>query len=191
MLLTPQPQALHSLLNTAHPPHGPTASWPHRAPQARGPTALQCLHPSVSPAPQTLRAPHSPLRAPPAHLSRLDSGCPTPPPPPPPPPPLPPPPPPPEPPPPPPPLPPEPNPELRRFPDSSFSTAGRFPVRAASSSSCSFPMARPGRRHRLPPGPAPEGCSGGVACWRVGVACGRVGVARRAVCPPESGRGLL
>lgn len=26
------------------------------------------------------------------------------------------------------------------FPDSSFSTAGRFPVRAASSSSCSFPI---------------------------------------------------
>lgn len=119
--------------------------------------------------------PHSPtmpssLTAPPAHLSRLDSGCPTPPPPPPPPPPpLPPPPPPPEPPPPPPPLPPEPKPELRRFPDSSFSTAGRFPVRAASSSSCSFPMARPGRRHRLPPGHAPEGCSGGVACGCVGV----------------------
>lgn len=30
-----------------------------------------------------------------------------------------------------------------RFPDRSFSTAARFPVRAASRSSCSFPMADP------------------------------------------------
>lgn len=65
MLLTPQPQALHSLLNTAHPPHGPTASWPHRAPQARGPTALQCLHPSVSPAPQSPQSPPQSPQGPP------------------------------------------------------------------------------------------------------------------------------
>lgn len=39
--------------------------------------------------------------------------------------------------------PPPPEPADCRFPDSSFSTAARFPVRAASRSSCSFPMANP------------------------------------------------
>lgn len=44
-----------------------------------------------------------------------------------------------------PPVPDEPPPEPAdcRFPDRSFSTAARFPVRAASRSSCSFPMANP------------------------------------------------
>lgn len=32
------------------------------------------------------------------------------------------------------------------FPDKSFSTAARFPVRAASRSSCSFPIADPGEK---------------------------------------------
>ncbi|KAI9516183.1 hypothetical protein NQZ68_019028 [Dissostichus eleginoides] len=35
-----------------------------------------------------------------------------------------------------------------RFPDKSFSTAARFPVRAASRSSCSFPIADPRKNQR-------------------------------------------
>lgn len=51
-----------------------------------------------------------------------------------------------------------------RFPDKSFSTAGRFPVRAASRSSCSFPIADPRKKSKEARGR--EGKRGG------GVGCG-------------------
>lgn len=37
-------------------------------------------------------------------------------------------------------------PAVCRFPDKSFSTTARFPVRAASTSSCSFPIANPWKK---------------------------------------------
>lgn len=141
---------------------------PHRRPSPLGPPALAPGNPA-NPARQGLRIPD--LSGDPGdgrgtgglqaatrtrsvtHLSRLDRAWleeprPPPPPPEPPPPPLPPP----EPPPPPPP----PKPEESRFPDSSFSTAGRCPVRAASSSSCSFPIPRAAAPWTPFPGPPPS-----------------------------------
>ncbi|CAO2608820.1 hypothetical protein LEMLEM_LOCUS13959 [Lemmus lemmus] len=100
-------------------PRSPLESRP-----LEGARAVQAASPAAP------RRPAPPLVAR-THLSRLESGWleePRPPPP--------------EPPPPLEPPPPPPKPEESRFPDSSFSTAGRCPVRAASSSSCSFPIPR-------------------------------------------------
>lgn len=48
-----------------------------------------------------------------------------------------------------------------RFPDKSFSTAARLPVRAASRSSCSFPIADPKKIRR---GAGKRRGKGGLAC---------------------------